>query len=268
MDNKLIDMEIIKSDLLFPISKKYNISYESLLQDLANITMLRTVNSKFTCNHNFFANDNELSFYWAGFIAADGCVYRRNINKQLIIALAEKDLDHLKMFKKHINFDGNINRSVRDHSKQNPNWNKSIIYTLNISSSQIFEDLKRFNIVPQKTLIYTFPYWLKHHKLVNHFMRGYIDGDGSFYYQKNRNRVCFELRGTLDFLKDCQDVLENNILIKSKVHVTTPDSTSKIKYNGKKIVPQIVDFIYKNSTIYLPRKYEIAQKSKILLERE
>lgn len=169
-------------------------------------------------------------------------------------------------FKNHINYNGLIHKSTSKHSLTNPKWKDSIKNTLAISSSQIFDDLKRFNINPNKTKVYTFPNWVMTHKLVNHFMRGYNDGDGSFYYDKSRNRVCFELRGTKEFLIDYKNILESSFKIKSNINVTVPDSTAKIKYSGKKIVPQIVDFLYKDATIFLNRKYESAKKAKQILE--
>jgi hypothetical protein len=259
--DKLIELEIVKNDLLKSISDRFSISYELLLDELSKIERTRIVRSKYSCNHNFFSKDDEKSFYWAGFIAADGCVYKRSNSKTLNIALAEKDLSHLIRFKNDVEFDGLIYKSISKHSNSNPNWNDSIKRSLQISSPQLFEDLKRFNIVPDKTKIYTFPEWLRNHEMANHFMRGYVDGDGSFFYDKSRNRVCFELRGTLEFLEVFKEILEKNLSTKTNVSVTTPDSTSKIKYYGKKVVPQIVDFFYKDATIFLLRKYEIAKKS-------
>jgi len=221
---------------------------------------------KYSCDDLFFSQENEKSFYWAGFIAADGCVFQRGNNKQLIISLSEKDIDHLIVFKNDIKFNGKIYTTIAKHNLTNPKWNNSVKKGIRITSSQIFEDLKQFNIIPNKTKTYSFPKWLESHELVNHFMRGYIDGDGSFFIDNNRSRICFELRGNCNFLASFQKIIENSLKQKTKVSITTPDSTSKIKYNGKKIVPQIVDFIYKNAVTYLPRKYEISQKSKEYLE--
>lgn len=259
---KMISEDVIKNDLLKSISDRFNIEYNHLIEEFDKLNKLRSVNSKYSCDHNFFSRDNEQSFYWAGFLAADGCVYKRGENRTLIISLAEKDTDHLLMFKNHINYDGVIYSSTSKHSLKNPKWNDSIKKTLSISSDSIFDNLKRFNLEPNKTKIYTFPQWLKSHPLVNHYMRGYVDGDGSWFEDKSRNRICFELRGNKEFLQDYRSILESNLDIKSRTTVTTPDSTSKIKYYGKHLVPQVADFLYKDATIYLQRKYDIAIKSK------
>lgn len=256
--SELIDKKIIEVDFLPTIAEKYNLPLQSLLEDFKSVKKTRIAKSKYSCDHDFFSRDNEASFYWAGFLAADGCVFNRGNSYTLSLNLSEKDLAHLKRFKKDLSFDGIISKSVTKHSDKNPKWNDSIKRSLTISSFKIFQDLKRFNIQPNKTKSYTFPKWMISHEMVNHFLRGYIDGDGSFYYQKNRDRVCLEVRGTYEFLTTFKEVVDSCIEDSCKVRVTTPDSTSKLKYSGKKFVPKLVDFLYKNSNIYMLRKKEKA----------
>lgn len=256
--SELIDKKIIETDLLPMIASKYNLPLSSLLEDLKSIKKTRISKSKYSCDHHFFSRDNEASFYWAGFLAADGCVFNRGNSFTLHLNLSEKDLSHLKKFKKDLSFNGIISKSITKHSQKNPKWNDSIKRGVIISSFKIFEDLKRFNITPNKTKSYSFPKWLVDHKMVNHFLRGYVDGDGSFYYQKSRDRVCLEVRGTYDFLISFKEVVDKHVKDTCKVQVTTPDSTSKLKYSGKKFVPQLVDFLYKDANVYMLRKKDKA----------
>jgi hypothetical protein len=256
--NNYINIEIIKNELLRSISDTYNIPYDLLVEELNQIKTTQIAKSKYSCDHSFFSRDNEQSFYWAGFVAADGCVFKRGNSTTLNVSLSEKDLDHLKRFKLDLNFDGKITRSVTKHSLTNPNWNDSIKRGISISSFQMFQDLKRFNINPNKTKVYTFPFWLENHPLVNHFMRGYADGDGSFFDDIQRKRICFELRGNFDFLVIYKRILDKNLDFDIKNKVTTPDSTSKIKYYGKKNMPSLIRFLYKDANVYLKRKFDIA----------
>lgn len=92
-------------------------------------------------NHSFFSQDTEESFYWAGFIAADGCVMQRGKNCfKLQIRLSIKDIEHLQKFKNHI-------KSTSKLSKSNTSYgtidkiNESI--SISITSKQIFDDLKK-----------------------------------------------------------------------------------------------------------------------------
>lgn len=180
----------------------------------------------YSCDHDFFKRENEDVFYWAGFIAADGCVRQRKNSKKeltnsydLYIGLALKDLNHLQKFKKCINFNGPIHNIIGKNSLRNHNWNDSKKVELRITSKTIFDDLSKFNIVPRKTHIYTFPEWLKKHQLVHHFMRGYFDGDGSLFFSKQKNKsdqLFFSLRGTSQFLTDYRSILENNCNLKKR----------------------------------------------------
>jgi hypothetical protein len=259
--HEIIDIEIVKSDLLKNISHKYGIDYNLLLDELNNLRHLKTVKSKYSCDHYFFSRNNEQSFYWAGFIAADGCVFKRNNDsKQLIISLAEKDLHHLNMFKNHINYDGIISSSTTKHSLTNPKWNDSKKNTLSIASAQLFEDLKRFNIIPNKTLVYSMPKWLISHELANHFIRGYFDGDGCIWFHKGLTpKAGIEFRGTLDMLNQIKLVLENEIHINSKVLPKISNGIHQIKFSGNRICYEIKDFLYKNATVYMKRKFDLSE---------
>jgi len=236
------------SELLKKISNIYQIPYKELSYALDLIT-------KTTLNINYFNEDTEQAYYWAGFIAADGCVYKNS----LIINLAEKDKKHLEKFKNSINYKKDLKKLCKKHSLKNPKWNDSIQYSLRFQSQHIIESLKKFNIVPNKTLTYKFPKLLFNSDLVHHFIRGYIDGDGSFWVDKNRKRICFELRGTKEFLSNVSLLFKDKLNL--DINVTTPDSTSKIRLYGINTVPKLVDYLYKNANIYLERKYNIATLS-------
>jgi len=207
---------------------------------------------------NYFSQDTPEVFYWAGFIAADGCVkFKGNKYKQLSIGLAQKDFEHLKKFKAAINFDGPVHKiSRKDYSG----------CEITISSSQMFDDLARFNIVPRKSLIYTFPKWIAAHQFANHFMRGYNDGDGSFYVPAKRRKgrtikqLYFSLRGTKEFLSVFNTILETNCEFKKHKEPRLSSGIYCLEFGGTRKVAQIRDFLYEGSTknTRLVRKYEIA----------
>jgi len=177
---------------------------------------------------------------------------KESICKQLSIGLAEKDVEHLKMFKEHINFDGKLYNSVSKHSLTNPNWKDSYKNTICISSIQIFDDLKRFNIVPTKTHIYKIPEWLIDHKYINHFIRGYFDGDGCIWFHKGLTpKAGIEFRGTLDMLNQIKSIFERDIHINSKVIPKIGNGIYQLKFSGNRICQEISLFLYRDSTIYM-----------------
>lgn len=169
------------------------------------LPMLISNKDKYRCNHDFFSHDTEESFYITGFFAADGCVKFRKgkIEPSIVsISLSKRDADHLLHMKNIMGVEHQLHHKIVKNHLRNPTWKDSEEIEMSLTSRQMCRDLKRFNIVPRKTHIYTFPKWIINHPLVNHFMRGYFDGDGSFYVDNSVKtpQVFFNLRGTSKFL--------------------------------------------------------------------
>ena len=226
---------------------------------------------KYYFNENFFKTESEESFYWAGFIAADGCLSdfkmksRNTINHKLIIGLADKDKCHLELFLKNINSNHPINKRIIKNSNKNNNpkykykYKDSLSVNIVIYSESFFEDLSKFNIIPRKTLKLKFPEWLINHKFVHHFMRGYVDGDGcwSLRSRKAVKQAVFNIIGTKEFITTFRLILENNNVVpKNDNEIKMRDKIATLSYEGNRLIPKIRDFLYKDATVYLQRKYD------------
>jgi hypothetical protein len=225
----------------------------------------------YNCDHEFFSRDNEETFYVAGFIAADGCVKDRknssgNTRYELGIGLSKEDKDFLEQLRQIMKAETPIRDFIVKNSKRNPEWNDCWKSEIIITSKQMCEDLGRFNIVPRKSLIYTFPEWMKTHPLKHHFIRGYNDGDGSFYIPKLKDgrkseQIYFSMRGTPAFLADVRYILEQECgLDERDKPIRISSGHGCLEYGGNGIVKKITDYLYRDATIYLPRKQEIAIK--------
>lgn len=216
---------------------------------------------KYSSDFDFFSRDTEASFYWAGFIAADGCIVdTHGSNSVLSISLAEKDTEHLVKFKNDIHSENPvkiyfINKVAPDKKCE-----------LKITSQKICDDLKRFNVVPRKTKIYTLPEWLIDHPLKHHFIRGYNDGDGCFCWSKaTKNKtvdqLIFNLRGTEKCLLKIREIFETELDLP---HRTKPIRKSSgwgtLDYGGNGVLKKIVNYLYQDATIFLVRKKETAFK--------
>ena len=206
-------------------------------------------------NDDSFSIDTEESFYWAGFIAADGCIKCRNKNtKILAIGLANKDEKHLVKLKNFLLAEEPVKKYINYSS-------------IHIVSNKIAKDLERFNIVPRKTHVYKFPEWLIDHPMVNHFMRGYFDEDGgiSLYTNLKRNRTIpqsiISVRGTLDFLQTFQSILITGVgeqnLNKNKIRLS--NGIHILMYCGNNNGKKIFNFLYKDCKISLDRKYNLVK---------
>lgn len=238
------------------------------LLDQNNISKQISSANKYTCDDDFFSRDNELSFYIAGFIAADGCVKaRKNKNEASVVAisLAEKDKNHLLNIKNIMSVEHPLSQKTVRNSFRNKEWKDSFQFELQFTSRNMCKDLERFNIVQRKTHIYTFPNWLINHPLVNHFMRGYNDGDGSFYINDGVNvkQVFFSLRGTSEFLHTFRNILEQNCNVNKRQNdIRINCGIGVLEYGGNKVISSIANFLYgNNTTLFLNRKYEVCRNS-------
>jgi len=132
---------------------------------------------KYQVNDDFFANRDSLGCcYWAGFIAADGCVGSPKKNC-LRLKVKDTDLDHLKTFRHSIEYDGKLHITHK---------NENTYVCINIHSKKIVEDLACFNITNRKTLTLEPPPLNGEQALA--FLIGYIDGDGCIGIEKPKKR--------------------------------------------------------------------------------
>jgi hypothetical protein len=243
---KMADALNISIDSIYKYMKLYNIKYNQHYVGL------------YECDHHLFSRDDERSFYLAGFIAADGSLQNRKYSKILKITLSEKDYDHLYNIKNILKSNNPIIKYKVKPSKLVKSINNCV--QLQIVSKDIYSDLSRFNIVPNKTFIYYMPEWLINHPLINHFMRGYFDGDGSFSYcglGPNRivKQMSFNLLGTELFIKQYKAILEQKCVI-NIAKIIKRKNIYLFNYSGNINIAKITKFLYKDATIYLNRKYD------------
>lgn len=217
----------------------------------------------YTCNHEFFSKDSQSSFYWAGFFAADGCILDKRSSKMVTLALSKRDVSHIDKFKGAISADNPIKDFLVRNSKRSLKWNDTWKSEIKITSDQLSDDLSRFNVVPRKSKTYTFPEWLIDHALVNHFMRGYFDGDGSFFVPRlapgrSVSQVFLSLRGTPEFLKTYRDILERECGLKERTNdIRINNGIGVLEYGGNGIVGNIAQYLYRDADIYLDRKRSV-----------
>src|SRR5690606_3744147 len=151
-------------------------------------------------HHQLFSEETEASFYVAGFIAADGWkTNKANGAYSIGLQLAAKDEKQIRQIRDLMG----CNSKLFFRKRKNISGSISFSYSFITSSKQIFHDLEKFNITEQKTYTYHMNDWMMSHELIQHFMRGYIDGDGCFteVLSDGTPRVCFSMRGTKVFLE-------------------------------------------------------------------
>ena len=218
----------------------------------------------YSFNENYFKTINdEHKAYWLGFIAADGCVLEptyqvskrtgKIIRKEqgaLQIGLQENDKTHLEKFQKDIEDTHNLYYNKKMES-----------ITIKLFSNITCRDLQQYNIVPRKSLVLKFPDNIRK-DLLRHFIRGYFDGDGSIAFCKNKKGVIsigsiqVSFIGATSFIIGLNEILQEKIQVNGKIIKEKNPMTSNLFFSSIDHTKKFLDFIYKDSTIYLDRKYE------------
>lgn len=262
LSNKLtktiLEYEYNRLGSMQKVADHLNVSVDSVYKymKLHGVVYKQHYQGIYTCNEEFFKNDAEQSFYWAGFIAADGSLQKRKYSKILKVALSQNDHQHVELFKSSISSNHPIKVYRVKPSKLVKS--ESMCSEIQIANNNIYNDLSRFNIIPNKTKTYTFPEWLTNHELVNHFMRGYFDGDGCISkcgLGKNRTVIqkSFSILGTKQFINQYMNILVLKQIV-NEVKISPHYSVYQLSYSGNNNIRKIHDFLYKNATIWLDRK--------------
>lgn len=238
----------------YSISKlaiKYNCSAWAVRNLLdANDIEIRTgsfYHRKYEINHNFLDEiDTQEKAYFLGFFYADG--YNKSNGKGFTFMLGPTEQQILEDFNTILESD----YPIHDNYAKDEKGEYQLRKVLDVSSEQLSKRLTELGAPTNKTLIIKFPNFLKE-DLMQHFLRGYFDGDGSFS-SKGFMGVQVEIISTIEFLTGLKKYLEShnifpgNVLPKGNVGVLFIQSQSSVK--------AFMDFIYKDATIYLERKYE------------
>jgi intein-encoded DNA endonuclease-like protein len=198
----------------------------------------------------FFDKQNQVSAYWAGFIAADGSINSEDI---LSICLSARDHHHLELLLFDLKSGSKVGISNRTESY------------ISITSNELCRSLRGlYNIVPNKTHLYSFPQQLDNN-LVPHFLRGYFDGDGCLKINDTSSgRVLrLEFLGTYDFLSAVKRILIKDCFV-SSVKIRQLSGTYSLQWAGKQVV-RILNYLYNDDCYrFLHRKTLRYKDNKIL----
>lgn len=239
---------------LTKIANELCIDRASLSKRLQNMGLKLRPNRTYDCDLNYFEIiDTEHKAYWLGFIMADGCI---NKNQTFEITLKEEDRYMLEILKcdiksnaplveKVINFNGYTYKAVR----------------LGVCRKQFGQHLIHKGVVSNKSAIIRIPFDSIPKQLIHHFIRGYFDGDGCISItikdnSKNptRNAVMIVITsGSLEMLHDIQTVLSDQNIHPKLITKSQTCYEMRIFRNVEK--ERFFDYIYKDATIFLARKY-------------
>ena len=131
---------------------------------------------------------------------------------------------------------------------------------ITITSKKLYEDLKKYNLTQNKSVngvwvdIKRIP-----NNLLHHFVRGYFDGDGCIYYNKNAGDYVITFTGSTLFIKELLKLLQIQCGVrKGNLSHRNIDSlyNATLSLGGNLQVARLGKWLYDQSTVFLERKYE------------
>lgn len=199
--------------------------------------------------------DTEEKAYWLGFLLADG--YNHETKTCVAIRLQERDKELLEKLKKFIDTDAPI-KTYKGITRTN-NLHRNYC-ELNICSPKFSEILASHNVIQGKTYKATLP--ILRDDLLSHFIRGVFDGDGCISITPRKDRKSdskiyqLNFAGAESLLSKIQDILcKETGVTKTSIRRRNNEFAVHISWSGRKQCKKILDYLYKNATIYLKRKY-------------
>lgn len=192
-------------------------------------------------NNKFFNEWNEKSAYWLGFIFADG-----HLSENGSLEICIKDKEHIEKFKADIKSEHKISERI---------INGSSYYRITIQDKDIAKKLKELGVSHNKTYGWKVPDIPNEYMM--HFIRGLFDGDGNLNVRGSSSAfriICYD-RTVLETLMN--HILEN--VKEVNKHIRIYDYSYKIpelNISSKKALQSFLNWLYKDATVFLNRKYE------------
>jgi hypothetical protein len=217
----------------------------------------RIQSTKGGLNVDFFKTWSSSMAYVLGYFSAGGCMYK-NSGKSKYFNFVSTDYELLHKVKII------LQSKHRIVLKKRTNTNRKDIYWLQIGSKDIYDDLLKLGLTSNKDKSIKFPSVPDEH--LNHFVRGYFDGDGcvayGYYKRKNRHNkqyLYFQTKfacGNKKFLVNLSNKLVD-VAILGNGSIGRSGSSWQLSYSKKDSV-KLFYYMYGNvnKDRFLERKYK------------
>ncbi len=240
---------------------KFNEVKKSDKQVRTKASVLGLSKAKHKYNRRYFEKINTKDrAYWLGFIFTDGYIQYRKYDdgrstSEVGIELKKCDENHLLKFIRAIEGNVKIKTRITKDRVIKGSFTKGGTYMsqIRLFSKEMVDDLLSLNVVPNKTYKQDYP--VVDEELFWDFLRGVVDGDGCIHKNSGLLKIT---NPNIYFLEYLQNFLKTNgfeSYIKKE---------EEWKYNLflKHSSVSLLDNIYKDSHVYLERKYAIYKKLK------
>lgn len=219
---------------LFP-----NRSYDSIKLKAAKLGIKKQLGFKSEANLSVLLEDSYESYYWIGFLMADGYI-SHNTNR-LKLSLSQKDSEHVYKFAKFIDC-----KNVREYELEikEGGFGSGIKRVCEITAQDnllIPKIIKKYDFKPRKTYNPPNLDFLKiDFDLFCSFLIGFIDGDGSVQSVRKNNEYRIFIRCHKSWMNNLQwlsDSLTNHLNLKNNVGALYREGKlSSITINNSKAI--------------------------------
>ena len=240
-----------ESEDLCVLAKEFGWDKETLRNLINELGLQKKTNNRINkrIKRDYFSIiDSPNKAYILGLLFTDGCVDKKSKGQGRIrLQLQAQDKDILNKIKDELQIDTELILDPR--GKQ--------CYSLEFVDNQIFEDLSKYNIIPNKT------YDVSHlpsnipQQFLKDYIRGLIDGDGCITTSQDLS-TDVSLHFTTyhkTIAEDFQKLIDINILHKEKSNQPFYTSAWHVQWRGYKQVLTILNYIYQKADLYIERKY-------------
>jgi hypothetical protein len=239
------------------IAKQYNCSYNLVLKILKENNIPIRPKSlrqrKYQINEFFFDNiDTELKAYFLGLMYADGNVMHtaKGYTSSLVTGEDDKCLvDKLN----ELLFDSKkplcVPKKEKPHHKNR--------YYLYINNEQIGKSLIKHGCIPNKHHKIRLPQFIPY-PLINHFIRGFFDGDGCVTGCKRYKFPFCSIVFTSnhDFCDDLRLFFKPLNIIMGLLKDKNYENSWQLRGSSFQTVLNFYKFLYQNATFFLKRKHD------------
>lgn len=213
-------------------------------------------------NYNFFDQiDTEEKAYWLGFLTADGSHYIDNNKRanRISLEISFSDKKHLEKFA------GVFDKKIINRGKKQKSGYLSQMVAVTINNKHLSQILYNYGLVPNKSLSPLIAKIIDFipHNLINHFLRGIFDGDGSIGIYKYNNKLQYRLNflGQKKLIEKIYQALMIELDI-TEIKIAARDKIASITWSSRKDIIKLTDWLYNDASIFLERKYKIVKEIK------
>lgn len=192
----------------------------------------------------------EWQAYFLGLLFSDGNLYKNRVSISLVeddFYIVEKICS--KLFVNPPKYYKSIHKITNKEGNKIECRPQLCISFSNVKFANILRE--KFNLQSKKSLTCQFPKNIPC-QFLNHFIRGYFDGDGCIKHNGTARTI--SILGSLPFLEAVKSILLLEGL--EKVFIKQRGNIHSIYIYSKNDIDKFYEFLYKDATLFLERKHK------------